>query len=155
MADPRSPEDLASGLLAQEPSLNSQRYKEHRMQLEHQLARAERSLQITKWVVVVALLAGVVSMFVAGSRSLGSPDPSDRDATVLGVFFGVVNIIAAIVFYMGLASYFSRFRPRIHRLREDLQNESIRELRSEVAELKQMLAQSGKSADRPRSDPAE
>lgn len=140
MTEPHPPDSLASRLLQQEDSLNPQRYQEHRMQLEQQLVRAERNVQITKWVVVVALLLCVTSMYIAGSRVLGSPDPFEREATALGVFFGALHIIAAIVLYLGLASYFSRFTPRVRRLREDLQNESIRELRREVAELRQMLA---------------
>lgn len=114
------------------------------MQLEQQLARAERNVQITKWVVVVALLACVVSMYIAGSRVLGSPDPFEKEATALGVLFGAVHILSAIVLYLGLASYFSRLTPRVRQLREDLQNDSILELRREVAELREILSQSGK-----------
>ncbi|MBL8851129.1 MAG: hypothetical protein JNG89_15725 [Planctomycetaceae bacterium] len=139
MTEPHDADSFASRLLRQEDSLKPERYQEHRMQLEQQLARAERNVEITKWVVVAALLASVVGMYVAGSRVLGSPDPFDKDATALAVFFGALNIIGVIVLYLGLASYFSRFTPRVRRLREDLQNESIRELRRDVAELRQLL----------------
>jgi hypothetical protein len=143
MAERPDPGRFASELLNQEQDLNTPRYEEHRMQLEQQLVRAERNVEITKWVVVAALLSSVVGMYVAGSRVLGSPDPFEEEATALGVFFGAVHILSAIVLYLGLASYFSRLAPRVRRLREDLQNESIRELRREVAELRQMLSKRG------------
>jgi Ni,Fe-hydrogenase I cytochrome b subunit len=110
------------------------------MQLEQQLVRAERNIEITKWVVVVALLLSVAGMFVAGSRVFGPADPWEQNATILSVSIGALHIIAVIVFWLGLASYVSRFAPRARKLRENLQNESIRELHREVAELRQMLA---------------
>ena len=109
------------------------------MQLEQQLVRAERNVQITKWVVVTALLLSVAGMFLAGSQVFGSADPWEKNATLLSVSIGALHITAVIVFWVGLASYVSRFTPRARKLREDLQNESIQELRREVAELRQML----------------
>ena len=64
---------------------------------------------------------------------------------------GAIDFVACAVFFFGMTSYNSRFAPRVRRVREELRDESIRELRREVAELRRQLidheSRSGK-ADR-------
>jgi hypothetical protein len=130
---------FSSKLIEQDQSLQTSRYQEHRMQLELQLKRAEWKVRLTGRIVVAALLISLATMLICGSRVLGSPDPGDRDANVLSVTVGVIYAVSAIVFWLGLASYFSRFQPGVKRTRELLLEESIRELRQEVSELRKLL----------------
>ena len=136
MADPH-PEQWRSKLLEQDPVFHTPRYQEHRMQLEQQLLRAQGRERVLTWVVAGAFLTAVVTTFLAVSRTFGGPDPYDKSATVLSVTIGVISVLARAVFFIGMASYLSRFRPRIRRLREELRDETIRESRDEVRELRE------------------
>ena len=136
MADPH-PDQLRSQLLEQDPVFQTARYQEHRMQLEQQLLRAQRRERVLTWVVAGAFLAAVVTMFLVGSQTFGSPDPYDKHATVLSVALGAIYVLAQAVFFIGTASYLSRFLPRIRRLREELRDETIRESREEIRELRE------------------
>jgi hypothetical protein len=132
-------ENFGSKLLQQDMSLYSERYKEHRMQLERHLTQAESRERLTKRVVVGAFLVAAAVFPIIASRVFGGPDPYDKDATVLSVGAGVIYVVAWAVFFIGTASYYSRFLPRVRRAREELRDESIRELRREVAELRQLV----------------
>lgn len=141
-------EDFGSRLLQQDQSLNSDRYKEHRMQLEQRLKRAESRERLTKWVVVGAFLVAAAVFPILASRLFGSPDPYDKSATLLSVAVGVIYVVAWSVFFIGIASYYSRFLPRVRKAREELREGTVDELRREVAELRRLLeamAQSRKS----------
>jgi hypothetical protein len=140
MADPH-PEQLRSQLLEQDPVFQTPRYQEHRMQLEQQLLRAQRRERVLTWVVTGAFLTAVVTMFLAGSRTFGSPDPFDKNATIISVTLGVIYVLAQAVFFIGMASYLSRFLPRIRRLREELRDATIRESREEIRELREEVGE--------------
>lgn len=139
MGKSRIPENYRSKLLQQDLSLYSERYKEHRMQLEHQLTHAESRERLTKRVVVGAFLVAAAVFPIIASRVFGGPDPYDKDATVFSVGAAVIYVAAWAVFFIGTASYYSRFLPQVRRAREELRDESIRELRREVAELRQLV----------------
>lgn len=147
MADRDTTVNLASRLLRQDESLHSERYKEHRMQLELQLAQAERRLQITKTIIFI-LLVTVAGLFVVGGWLIRPAVPAGQTASAQSAFGGALHVIASIVFFFGLATFASRFLPSVRRLREELQAESIRELRRDVAELREMLSK----LDRQRHD---
>jgi hypothetical protein len=136
MNESSKPIPFASRLLEQEKSLNASQYQEHRVKLEQQLSRAEWKEKVARRVIVAALL---IAMFLSGSRTFGSPDPGDKGANALSVAVGVIHIVSAITFWVGLASYFSRFVPGVKRARELLLEESIRELRHEVDELRKLV----------------
>ena len=144
--------NLRSKLLQQDESIHSERYKEHRMQLEHRLIQAESHRRLTKRVVVGALLIAAALFPVAASRVFGSPDPYDKDATFFSIAVGGMYIVACAMFFIGMASYYSRFTPRVRRAREELRDESIRELRREVAELRQLVEGSSRVSDRGGSE---
>lgn len=142
---------FAAKLLQQEEAFLSTQYQEHRMKLELQLSRAEWKERVTSRVIIFALAISIMAMFVIGSGRFGSADPGNQDATFVSVSMGVLYGLSATVFWMGLASYYSRFRPGVRRIRELLLEESIRELRQDVNELRKLM-----SASQPgdRSSPA-
>jgi hypothetical protein len=59
------------------------------------------------------------------------------------VVAGGLYVLAWVVVIVGAAAYFLRDLPRMRRLRDEVQNESIRELRHDIAELRQRLGKSG------------
>ena len=78
-------------------------------------------------IVVVAVVFPILA-----SHVFGSPVPFDKDATALSIATGAIYIIAMAVFFVGVAANFWNL-PRLHRTRKGLQEETIRELRREVA----------------------
>ncbi len=139
MSERSIPENFGSELLRQDDLLDSERYEEHRMQLEFQLARAESHERITKRVVLGALGVVAVAFLILASRGFRGADPFDKDATAFSIAAGVAYAVGWIVFFIGLASYVSRFLPRVRRVREDLRDETIQELRRDIAELRRLL----------------
>jgi hypothetical protein len=139
MAEQPTPEDFRSQLLQQDEGTSSERYKEHRMQLEQQLIEAESRERMAKRIVIGALITAFIAFLVAGSQILGSPDPSDDRATPFSMAVGAIYVVAWIVFFVGVASYFSRFMPRLRRAREDVLQASIHELRNEIRELRESV----------------
>lgn len=153
MSKSNIPQDFGSKLLRQDKSLHSERYKEHRMKLEHQLIQAESQKRLAKRIVVAAILLAASLFPIVASHLFGSPDPYDKDATVFSIALGTVYIVACAVLFIGMASYFSRFTPRVRRVREELRDESIRELRREVAELRQLVGGKSKARETDQSGP--
>lgn len=139
MTDSSPKTRFAHQLLRQESVIQTPRYEAHRMELELQLKRAERNERSVYWIVVCALIVGVAAGILLASHAVGSPDPGDMDATLLSVTLGVTYWIAAIVFFVGLASYYSRFQVATKGLKERLIFESIREIRQEVFELRKLI----------------
>lgn len=129
-------------LLEQDTHLYSNRYQEHRMQLQEKLRTAEQREKLAFRIVVGALCIAVVTCFLAGARVFGSPDPGDLErgkATWLSVLIGVVYALSLATFWLGLASYYSRFRPATRKIADNLRDESISELREEIRQLRQQL----------------
>lgn len=153
MRESQIPGDFGSKLLQQDESLHSKRYKEHRMQLEHQLIQAESRKRLAKRVVIGASLLAAGLFPIVASRVFGSPDPYDKDANIFSVAAGVIYIVACAALFIGLASYYSRFTPRVSRAREELRHDSIRELRREVAELRQLVEGGSKARETDQSGP--
>lgn len=140
----QNPLSLQKQLLQQDSSLHSPKYKEHRMQLEIKLQQAQWREKWTGIVVSIAFCLAIVLMFVNGSRLFGSPDPYDDSANVLSVSLGVLHAAAIAISGLGFASYYSRFRPAVRKLSDNLRDESIRELREEVSELRQQVSDQNK-----------
>lgn len=140
MSDSSLRTPFAASLIEQDHVFHSPHYSEHRMQLELQLNQAERRERIVGRVVVAALVLSVTGMFVSGSQILGSADPTDKSATLLSVAVGGLHLAATVIFWVGLASYFSRFRPQVKRMQDQLLAESIRELRRDVGELRNLVS---------------
>lgn len=139
MTNPQKTGRLAAGLLQHEDPLKDSEYKEYRMRLEDALTSAERKERLTGTVAVACFAVALVLMFAGGSRVLGSFDPWSKDATFISVTLGVIYCIAAVVFWIALASYFSRFRPKTRQARENIRDASISELRHEISELRKQI----------------
>ena len=90
------------------------------MNLHWALNRAERRERITFHICWVSMLVAWGLSFVGGLRIIGSFDPYDPTATLLSVGTGVVFVLACIVFPLSLASLYSRFRPRLQRIRQEI-----------------------------------
>lgn len=138
---PRKP-NLSARLLEQEGSLTQTRYEEYRMKLETELDRRERRAKLVERIVKICLVVSLALTFVGGSGMIGSFDPWSDKATILSITLGVICVATTVIFWIGLASYFSRFRPAVRRIREDVLHQSIRELQSEVGELRREVSSS-------------
>lgn len=140
-------ESFANRLLGQDAAFQSRRYKDHRMQLELKLTRARVQELWAFRIAAFSLVASFVLMFLCGSRVFGSADPWDRNANPLSVTLGVLNVVLSIIGWVGIASYYSRFRPATRQITDDLRDESVRELREEIRQLREMIT--GKPTDIP------
>ena len=152
MSKSNIPGDFGSKLLQTDESLHSERYKEHRMELEHQLIRAESHTRLAKRVVFAAILLAAAFFPIVASRVFGSPDPYDKNATGFSIAAGVVYGGACMVAVIGIASYYSRFTPRVRQAREELRDESIRELQREMAKLRSFVERLSKVQESPKHD---
>jgi len=142
MTDPDSRRRFAAQLVQQDQALSDSKYKEYRMNLERVLSRAERRERIAGYVVVASLVVGLVLMFVGGSRVLGDFDPWSNQATALSVALGVVYVAATVLFWISLASYFSRFRPGVRTARDQLRDAALLDVQRQLRELREQLASS-------------
>jgi hypothetical protein len=152
MSDRQPPESFGAKLLQQDEFLHSKRYKEHRMQLEQRLAQAESRERLTKRIVVGAIVVLSVVFPILASHVFGSPVPFDKNATVLSIVAGAIYTIAMAAFLVGVAANFWNL-PRLRRTRKGLQEETIRELRSEVTELRRLLEGDSRARKSDHSDP--
>jgi hypothetical protein len=141
MNDPRDPNSLAARLLRQDEPVSPARYQEYRAKLEAAVTAARWRERLAGRVVVISCVLSLTLMFVGGSKVLGPFDPWSKEATPLSVSAGVVYCLATGVFWLSLASYFSRFRPGVSEARERLRDADLLELQQQVRELREELAQ--------------
>lgn len=150
MSERDIPENFGADLLRQDRLLDSERYKEHRMQLEHRLARAESRERHTRHMVVGAILVVASSFLILAARGFRGAAPFDRDATAFTITVGVAYAIAWLVFFVGVVSNLFRYLPRAQRAREELREETIRELGRDVADLRQVVEARSKTRETER-----
>ena len=147
-------QSMADKLMAEDPMLTGEEYERYRENLKLALARAEFRERMAY---LVCLASGVISfslMFVGGSRIFGSFDPWDRSATPISITLGVTYVVASIVFWVLLASYYSRFRPSTRRAQETIRDEQVKKLERSVEELKVLLIalQESRSSSEPNKN---
>lgn len=130
---------LATQLLQLDESLSDTQYKEYRMTLENALTTAQRREKLAGRIAGGAFVAGLILMFVGGSKVVGSFDPWSSDATILSVTFGVIYVIATFAWPVALATGFSRFRPEVRDIKEQIRDTSLLALHSEIAELRKQI----------------
>ena len=106
------------------------------MQLEQKLDRARLWERRTFWVVVVSLVLAFGLLPVSASKLFGPADPTETGANWLSVLIGVIQVGATIVFWLGLASYYSRFRPAVQRVSDQLRDQTMLEVLSELRDLR-------------------
>ena len=109
------------------------------MSLELALSRAQRRETIAFHVCWVSMLVAMVLMFVGGSRVVGSFDPYDVTATPWSMALAVIWVLANIAWPLSLASVYSRFRPRIRRLKQDASDAKMDQLERSVEQLRERL----------------
>lgn len=139
MTDPRNADSLASRLLRQADGLSDSQYEDHRMKLEQALTTAERREKIVYWVCAVSCVVSFTLTFVGGSKVIGDFDPWSKGANVWSVIAGVIYILATALFFLSLASYYSRFRPAAREAKERIRDASILELQQQVRELRKLI----------------
>lgn len=135
-------------LLAQDQSLTDSDYKEHRMKLDHALTIAERREKLTVRVAGTSFVLGIILMFVGGTKVFGEFDPWSKEATILSVTLGVIYAISTIAWPIALAVGFSRYRPRIRELKEQIRDTSLLALHGEIAELRKQIGAMAQREDR-------
>ena len=139
MSSANNPGHFAMKLLQQDQPFSESQYKEYRMKLEDALTAAQRRERLVGHAAWVSFLVAGVLMFFGGSRVVGSFDPWSRDATVLSVTLGAVYCIAMIIWPLAIASYFSRFRPRVRDIKEQIRDTAILALQCEIADLRKQI----------------
>lgn len=137
---PRQNNSLGAALLREETPDKSE-YEEYRMNLELALNRSERFARITFHVCWVSFLTASVLMFVGGTHIVGSFDPYDNTANPLSIALGVIYVLANIAWPLSLASLYSRFRPRIRSVKQEISDTKIDQLQREVERLREQLGE--------------
>ena len=138
---------FAAQLLQQDEPLSDSQYKEYRMKLENALTTAERREKLARRVVVVSCVVSFTLIFVGGSQIFGDFDPWSKEATIVSVTLGVIYFLAAVIFPLSLASYYSRFRPRVREAKEQIRDASILDLQREICELRKQIAATSRHED--------
>ena len=146
MADRHDETGFASRLLRQDEPPTDAEYREYRRRLEDALAAAERRVRVTGYVVVGSCVVSLTLMFVGGSKVLGDFDPWSRDATAWSVAAGVVYVLATGLFFLSLASYCSRFRPRVRDAKDQLRDTAILGLQRQLRELREQAGRDARGA---------
>lgn len=150
MADPQDNRDFATRLLRQDEPLSDAAYQGYRDRLEASLRAAEWREKWAGRVVVVACVVSLTLMFVGGSQWLGDFDPWSKESNAVSVIAGIVYVIATATVCLGLAAYYSRFRPGVRAARERLRDVAILDLQRQVRELRESLARlAPREGDRP------
>lgn len=109
------------------------------MNLEVALNRAERVEKIVFHICWTSFLAAMVLMFVGGTKMFGSFDPYDEGATTLSITLAIIYVLANIAWPLSLASMYSRFRPRIQSVKQEISSAKIDNLLREVEDLREQL----------------
>ncbi len=136
MSNPNHNPSLSSAMLGQEALLAGERYAEYRTALAAKLDQAERREHTTYWVCIVTGVTSFTLMFVGGSRLFGSFDPWDAGATPLSLALGTIYVVSTVVFWLGLAAYFSRFRPTTRRIAEQMRDAKLDAVERQLAALR-------------------
>ena len=136
MGEQQKPEPSLGAALLQAETSNQSAYEEYRMKLELALTRAERFERTTYHVCWVSLTLACVLTFVGGTQVAGSFDPSQDNATPLSIGLGIVYVLANITWPLALASYYSRFRPKIRTMKHELLASQLDQLQQEVEKLR-------------------
>lgn len=139
MLEPGGLKRSLSAALLRAETLDKSKYEEYRMNLELALNRAERFEKIAFHTCWASLLVAVVLSFVGGSKVVGSFDPYDERANPLSITLGIIYVLASIAFPLSLASSYSRFRPRIRSVKQEISDAKIDKLQREVEELRGQL----------------
>lgn len=149
MADTHDLNAFATRLLRQDSPPSDAEYRDYRERLAKALAGAERRVRVTGYVVVGSLIVSLALMYVGGSKLLGDFDPWSKGATFLSVTAGALYWLATILFFVSLASYYSRFQPKVRDAKEQLRDSVILDLQRQLRELREQAGPQADRSDRP------
>ena len=141
MAEVPNPKQSFGAELLREETIDESEYQEYRMNLELALNRAERFEKIAFHVCWVSLLLSFGLMFVGGSQIVGAFDPFSKNANPLSIALGIVYVLACIAWPLSLATLYSRFRPRIRNIKQEISESKIDQLQREVEQLRNRLGE--------------
>lgn len=141
---------FSTQLLAQDSSNADPRYRKYRERLAHALDTARRRERIAYWICAVTGPISFALMFVGGSGVLGSFDPWSKEATPLSITLAVIYVISSVAFWILLASFYSRFRPRTRAAEDSLRDAQMLQLASQLESLQKEVA--ALKNERPSSD---
>ena len=130
-ARPDPPTSMRAALLCEETPDKSA-YEEYRASLDRALMRVERRGRITFHACWVSLLLAWGLSLLGGLRAIGSFDPYDKTANASSIAMGAIFVLACITFPLSLASLYSRIRPRLQRIKDDIRDAQTGELQREV-----------------------
>ena len=140
MDEPTDLNSLWSRLLAQDSQVAENEYRDYREKLTRSLGTARRNERIAYWVCAVSGVTMFLLMFVGGSGVVGGFDPWDKDATPLLIALGVIYVISSVLFWLLLASYYSRFRPATRQADESLRDIQILQIAARLDLMQKDLA---------------
>jgi hypothetical protein len=149
MANRHDPSRFVARLLGQDDPLSDAQYQEYRRGLDDALRAAERRERLAGRVAVGSCAVSLTLMFVGGSKLIGDFDPWSKGASVVSVAAGVVYLLATTLFFLSLASYYSRFRPRVRDVKERLRDLVLLDLQRQIRELRE---QAGRHSGRDEPD---
>ena len=138
---------LGMQLLGQDKPVEDHDYQEYRMKLENALTTAERREKLTGRVAGVSLVVAFILLFAGGTKFFGSFDPWDKDATILSVTLGAMYWITILTGSVGLASYYSRFRPKIKEIKDRIQDTRLLAIQCEISELRKQISEIRRADD--------
>ncbi len=140
-------EQFANQLLQQDKFPNEKQYEEYQMELTNALAKTEKRANLTTWTLGIAFSLAFIVAFIHHWFNLGSFVPGDDDATVITVIMGVFIVICQLLFPITIGVYFLWLRPRIIKLKEQLLDAKLAELRHDVSELRNLIVKSQTEED--------
>jgi hypothetical protein len=150
MANRHDPSSFAARLLGQDEPLSDARYQEYRRGLDDALRAAERRERLAGRVATGSFVVSLALMFVGGSKLIGDFDPWSNGATVVSVAAGAVYLLATALFVLSLASYYSRFQPRVRDAKERLRDLVLLDLQRQIRELREQVGR-GSQREEPGS----
>ena len=117
------------------------------MKLENALTTAQRREKLAGRVVVVTFVISFVLMFVGGSKLVGEFDPTSKNANIVSMTLDAIYFVCAVTFPLSLASYYSRFRPKVREAKEQMRDTNILDLQREIYELRKQVATISQNRD--------
>lgn len=148
MSEP-TPKSFADQLMAQDPPISEEKYREHRMQLEKALSDASRrEARVRVTVLVLWLLCVILPLFVPGiANGIAKGWPA-------GFFMGYSSFMCLllIVTVVETVSYFIRFLPARLRAGSALNRDILHDLDRRISDLSKRIDQSTKE-NRPEQTP--
>ena len=139
MLEQDGPKKSISSALLRAAKPDESGYEAYRMKLESALNRAERVERITFHIGWVSFLTSVTLSLVGGTQIAGSFDPYDANANPLSITLATIYVLASIAWPLSLASLYSRFRPRIRSVKQEINDARNEQLQREVKELREQL----------------